>query len=536
MGITQISNSGAIRYSGLSSDTKPTGVYSGATFLEEDTGMEYVFNGTDWIQNPRNVVVTGSKIAYDLADDMMKVKSMQKKFRDSFNGTDIDTTKWDITTLSGATYSVTGGLLTATLPTTSGAEFAITTKDVFTIPCRALVGLKLPTRQTGQTMLVEFISVDGNKNPDGQYACAWKIDGTGTATQAMYEVQTGGNARLTSSLSTITDIGTTFNILELEPFADECWFHARSMDSTNGRANSYVRHQQIPDPNKLYKLRIRFFNTTTVATGSLQAQFQYAVVNDYAELTAEITAGRGNNASGQGIYATVTGSVTAGIGSLGHGVYTDSTTNITANNSYTGSNRDFGSTMNYSRFRVMVLHTAGLTHGHLSIEQSTDNTTFRETHRVPVPSDGLYRIFEFPVVLRYARVKFYNGATNQTAFFLASEAVKFDGRTEDMKIINFQNTTTALTGGSSFTGVTLNLGANPLISLHRAVVFADQAGTLYLEQSRDGSTWRTTTTQAITASTATIVEEKIVCQYVRVRYVNGATGQGTFELNSSLLR
>jgi hypothetical protein len=81
------------------------------------------------------------------------------------------------------------------------------------------------------------------------------------------------------------------------------------MDSSSGRSNSYVRHQQIPDPNGLYKVRIRVSNRATAPASSTTVNIQYVTVIDYAELTAEITAGRGNIAQGQGIYAQVGGTV-----------------------------------------------------------------------------------------------------------------------------------------------------------------------------------------------------------------------------------
>jgi hypothetical protein len=37
------------RYTGLSSDTKPTtGVVAGATFVETDTGYRWVYDGSAW--------------------------------------------------------------------------------------------------------------------------------------------------------------------------------------------------------------------------------------------------------------------------------------------------------------------------------------------------------------------------------------------------------------------------------------------------------------------------------------------------------
>ena len=48
--------------------------------------------------------------AYDWTDDMLKIKSMQKKFRDSFNGTEINPARWEIAaTGGGITHTVADG-------------------------------------------------------------------------------------------------------------------------------------------------------------------------------------------------------------------------------------------------------------------------------------------------------------------------------------------------------------------------------------------------------------------------------------------
>ncbi len=46
--------------------------------------------------------------AYDWTDDMLKIKSMQKKFRDSFNGTEINSARWDVAAISTGARSHPG--------------------------------------------------------------------------------------------------------------------------------------------------------------------------------------------------------------------------------------------------------------------------------------------------------------------------------------------------------------------------------------------------------------------------------------------
>ena len=129
-------------------------------------------------------------------------------------------------------------------------------------------------------------------------------------TQAKYEVQNGGLARLASAASTVVTTASG-GIYELEPFADEAWFHSGTLDAVTSRANSYRRHQQIPDPNAVYKIRLRWLNGGTAPATSTNAVVQFIAVQDYAELTAEITAGRGNSVAGNAISVLLAGATAA---------------------------------------------------------------------------------------------------------------------------------------------------------------------------------------------------------------------------------
>jgi len=61
-------------------------------------------------------------------------------------------------------------------------------------------------------------------------------------------------------------------------------------------------------------------------------------------------------------------------------------------------------------------------------------------------------------------------------------------------------------------------------------VFADQAGTLYIEQSPDGGNWDVTESISVSANVGVAVVREIAAGYARVRYVNGATAQTVFRL------
>jgi hypothetical protein len=245
---------------------------------------------------------------YDPIEDMLKVKSVQKKWRDGFAGTVLDSNKWTSQVAAGGSIGVSGGVLTLGSGANANDESWVLSTETFTIPFRVSVGLTLSQRIVNQAFYVEAVSINRDSGlPDGLHMLGLLFDGA-TATQAKYEVQTGGLTRLTSAASTFPTTASA-GVYEVEAFTDEAWFHGGALDATTGRANSYRRHQQIPDPNGLYKLRLRWLNGGTAPASSTSAAVQFIAVQDYAELTAEITAGRGQGVAGQAIAVQVTGGV-----------------------------------------------------------------------------------------------------------------------------------------------------------------------------------------------------------------------------------
>jgi hypothetical protein len=61
-------------------------------------------------------------------------------------------------------------------------------------------------------------------------------------------------------------------------------------------------------------------------------------------------------------------------------------------------------------------------------------------------------------------------------------------------------------------------------------VFADQPGTLYVEQSPNNVNWDVVDGFSVSVNVGLGFSVEKVCPYVRVRYVNGATAQTVFRL------
>ncbi|WWT39904.1 glycoprotein repeat domain-containing protein [Microcystis phage Mwe-JY08] len=285
-------------------------------------------NGENQVMRTREVAGVHTSIqrieGYDPVDDMVKVKSVQKKFRDSFVGSTLNSAKWESTLGTGGAITVGSGVLTLGSGTTANSQTSVITIDTFTIPFRVNIGLTLSQRIANQTFIVEAISVDPvTLAPDGLHVIGFLFDGT-TATQGKYRVQNSGAAPLDSGAVTFPTTASA-GFYEIEPFADEAWFHGGTLDSTTGRANSYRRHQQIPDPNAVFKIRLRWLNGATPPASNTNAVIQYISVQDYAELTAEITGGRGQSVAGQALGVSIasgnvgiTGTLPAIVGQTAH--------------------------------------------------------------------------------------------------------------------------------------------------------------------------------------------------------------------------
>lgn len=272
-------------------------------------------------------------------------------------------------------------------------------------------------------------------------------------------------------------------------------------------------------------------------------------VLDHYRHTVEVTGGRGNGTDQNNAVPvtisqmpTVTANVSGTVSLSLRQENAWTTTNLGAGATYTGTAVDLTSTVGTrpNRSRVMVAHTAGLVPATLVLQESSDGTTYRETTRQPIPSDGQVHTFEYAIHQRYHRYLVINGGTAQTLMYLYSTMVYGEGPADMTKILTFPLSVTVLAAGASFTGTTLDLGSNHNWTLLRAFARSDQLSAtpqgLIIEQSSDGTTFYPTdvTTVAVAGGVATL-EAKIVLRYVRVRYVNGATLQTAFLLQAALV-
>ncbi len=95
----------------------------------------------------------------------------------------------------------------------------------------------------------------------------------------------------------------------------------------------------------------------------------------------------------------------------------------------------------------------------------------------------------------------------------------------------FQSNNAPLPANGTYTSGTIYTGRSDYIA---GSAFSNQGGTLYVEQSMDDVNWDISKSFAIVGGTGQGFSETINLPYARVRFVNGATAQGSFRIYSRL--
>lgn len=92
------------------------------------------------------------------------------------------------------------------------------------------------------------------------------------------------------------------------------------------------------------------------------------------------------------------------------------------------------------------------------------------------------------------------------------------------------STSTILTAGQTFTGIAEDVLGFPGLCVASK---SDQAGTLYVDFSPDGTNWDSTLTYSTAASTNEVHRLVVTRRYCRIRYTNGGVNQGYFRLQTT---
>lgn len=117
--------------------------------------------------------------------------------------------------------------------------------------------------------------------------------------------------------------------------------------------------------------------------------------------------------------------------------------------------------------------------------------------------------------------------------------VRLAGRPQHMASADENPGAATVAGNGTFTGATHDLGdlsaGGQGYARWRVFVYTDQPGTVNMQQSKDGATWRTTQSQPVTALSALIVESMVTRRYLRAQFANGVNANTVFELEVMLV-
>ncbi|MEM4772768.1 MAG: hypothetical protein QW648_02030 [Nanoarchaeales archaeon] len=172
----------------------------------------------------------------------------------------------------------------------------------------------------------------------------------------------------------------------------------------------------------------------------------------------------------------------------------------------------------------------------IEIQESHDGGTFART-RVYYLGLGPGIVFHgyilFPLANRFWRVLITNlGYANQTTFRV-DRIEKYDVQNVEISqyIATVERTTTPLGANATYTSRTYILQNVENVSFY---AFADQPGTVFVDISFDGTTWRVLKSYQVSANTTVSDIIIPVGRVMRLRYVNGSTAQSTFEFSISV--
>ena len=213
------------------------------------------------------------------------VNTIARAARYSYDNSVIDHTLFETIIGAGGSISQAAGVLTIASGATAGSITTIQTRESFLLPSRIAVGVTLSARQANQEFEIALVGVDVDNRPCETEILAWVFDGT-TVTNAKYRVGQGPSALLDSAVVTVPT-SASIALFEIEALGNYALFHAHAVDATAGRSNSYRRDQRLPDPNRRYKLRMRWRNLTAPA-GSANALINFAHVETFRKLLTEI--------------------------------------------------------------------------------------------------------------------------------------------------------------------------------------------------------------------------------------------------------
>lgn len=248
--------------------------------------------------------------------DAHLVAGSKLKWRREFNNP--NATFWDTTvTTAGINISdPVNGTIVVPMGTTVNAESALVSKQIFNIPLKVAVCAQWSQKIANNEVYFELVGCDEAGVLDETRVAAWRIAGSDStsATVSRYETRNGAAARRQSANVTVVTHTTAAAIFEITAESDEVWFSSKGVDSSSARSVAGVMNLVAPDPEGLYKVRLRFKNGAVAPASNTNVTLNFALAVDYTEIQTEVTGGNGNGTGGQSVPVNVvSGTVSANI-------------------------------------------------------------------------------------------------------------------------------------------------------------------------------------------------------------------------------
>jgi hypothetical protein len=283
---------------------------------------------------------TGQKLAADslpvvLASDVESMTTTSRvSYREAFMT--LDPARW-VTVATGAGQAVTvngtansSRYLNIAAGTTAGSETVLLSVDTFTMPLKFSVAVSASQRIANTTFHVELVSVDSTgavetdttfpgtvtENATNLFGYRW----TGTAVAVANYVTRGyGISEYVSSnfnFGTTAATGTTPDFIhswmyEIVADTDQVVFTSKFVDAATTSFVGGKRTGGIPDPTKLYKIRIRCINGSTAPASSTSWRVHAISVQDDYRMSVDFSRYSGRSDLSDSLPVQVTASALA---------------------------------------------------------------------------------------------------------------------------------------------------------------------------------------------------------------------------------
>lgn len=336
--------------------------------------------------------------------------------RYDFNGASLPT-EWNILQQgTGMVVSVANSIMSIAAGTTAGDQTIVRCTNKFQIKSYVRFIAQLSQRIANQNIYLELI------NEAGTTFARYDFNGT-TATSVQCQTGSGGN---TNTATTVT-CPTTANYGTFDIYADlqDVVFSSSASNTNAVKSGISAFDRLILDPDEYYYAQVRVLNGATAPASSTTVNIDAVALQDLTGLKVDVSRGDGVSALTNAAPVQVVNSPSvaqSGTWTFRNNIYyTESTTAQAANATLTGTSRDTaiaaGTVQQYAKFNAFAFSDQA---GTMRIEVSADNTTWRRATVDTAVAASTPVYLTVPVLNRYHRVVYVNGATLQTQFMLNS--------------------------------------------------------------------------------------------------------------------